>query len=97
MTISKLAPAMPTRIAAVTTAPTFCPGSASAKLTTAAMTALPVPTEHRQANAIHDPCPEEFEIVGEEDKRERGDRRFVDPVLLEARRQRRADHRIWEA
>ena len=59
--------------------------------------ALTEPAQDRHPHAVHDPRPQEFEIVGEEDEREGGDRRLVDAVLLEPRGQRRADHRVGKA
>jgi hypothetical protein len=106
MTMSKVAPAMPTRIAAVT--PRRCSrpdrkrqiddrGDHQHAGDQHPRHALAEPPEHRQPDAVDDPRPQEFEIVGEEDEREGGDRRLVDAVLLQARGQRRADHRVGKA
>ena len=82
---------------------TAVPGSADetalqlAVLAGASPPALAEPAEQWQADAVDDPGPQEFEIIGEEDEREGGDRRLVDAVLLQSRGQRRADHRIGKA
>ena len=53
--------------------------------------------EHRNANGVDQRRPQELEVVGEERQRECRDRALPDPVLREPRGERGADHREGEA
>ena len=107
MTMSKVAPATPTRIAAQRRLVDVCRRILEGEVGDRGHhqqagedqpgNALAEPAEQRQAHAVDDPRPQELQIIDEEGEREGGDGRLVDAVLRQPRGQRRADHRIGKA
>ena len=59
--------------------------------------ALAQATDDGQPHTIHDPRPQPLQVVDEKGERECSHGALVDPVLREARRERRADQRIRRA
>ena len=107
MTMSKVAPAMPTNTAARTVAIRSACGIDQRQVDHGGDHqgageqqpghALAQPADQRQAHAIDHPGPQELEVVDQKCQRERGDGLLVDAVLRQPRGQRGADHRVGKA